>query len=242
MDEALVRCEALVVGWGGRGLLPPIDVELCRGSFVVVVGRNGSGKSTWFKTLLGLIPPVSGHVRHAKAGLRLAYVPQTSGIDDLLPLRAFDVVMQGRLAHWSFLRPFASRPDRRACEQALQDAEAQDLARRRFRDLSRGQRQRVLFARMLATEADLALLDEPTAAMDVLAEQAAVERLVRLSRQRNMAIVVASHALDVTTEHADRLLLVDAGAQTVLFDVPERVRAHESYQRYLERKEPRRAE
>lgn len=230
--EPVLRCESLVVGWGGRALLPPIDLQLRRAEFVAVVGRNGAGKSTWFKTLLGLIPPVAGRVTHSSADLQLAYVPQSAGIDEILPLRACDVVQQGRLRGWSFLRPVASRADREACRRALQDAEVQDLTDRPFRSLSKGQRQRVLFARMLATEADLALLDEPTAAMDAVAEHGAIELLARLARQRDMAIVVVSHAPQVATDHADRILLLDAASQTVLWGTRDELSDHDAFRRH----------
>src|SRR5215217_8421005 len=101
-ESPLISCDRLVVGYGGTPLLPAFDLHVKRGSFVVVVGRNGSGKSTWFKTLLGMQPPVSGAVVKG-AGLRSAYVPQTAAIDSVLPLRAHEVVLWGRLSGWGFL-------------------------------------------------------------------------------------------------------------------------------------------
>ncbi|MBW2524167.1 MAG: metal ABC transporter ATP-binding protein [Deltaproteobacteria bacterium] len=230
--EPLIRCDSLVVGWGGRPLLPAIDLELRRGQLVAVVGRNGAGKSTWFKTLLGLIPPVAGRVIPCRKALKLSYVPQSAGIDRILPLRACDVVQQGRLRGWSFLRPKATRGDCAQCERALEDAEASDLARLPFRDLSKGQQQRVLFARMLASETEVALLDEPTAAMDLVSERAAIELLARLAHDRDMAIVVVSHAPEVATDHADRILLLDASSQTVLWGDRDEVLASGCFQRH----------
>ncbi len=236
--DGLVRCQALVVGYRAKPLLPPIDLQLQRGCFVVVVGRNGAGKSTWFKTLLGLLPPVSGRVIPARRGLRFAYVPQAADIDPLLPLRAREVVAQGRLHQWSFLRPWATAADHQACDRALEQAEVSDLANQPFRDLSRGQRQRVLFARMLATDADLALLDEPTAAMDATAEQSALELLAELTRQRNMAVVVVSHALDAAEGFADQVLLLDPDGQKVIFGPHQAVADQAAYRRQLHRVRP----
>lgn len=221
-----------MVGWGGRPLLPAIDLALCEGQLVSVVGRNGAGKSTWFKTLLGLIPPVSGRVTRCRPGLRLSYVPQSAGLDPILPLRVSDVVRQGRLRGWGFLRPWASRGDCSQCDRALRDAEAADLARLPFHDLSKGQQQRVLFARMLAAEPEIALLDEPTAAMDLAAERSAMELLSRLARERRMAVVVVSHAPQVATDHADRILLLDAATQTVVWGRRREVLASDAFQRH----------
>src|SRR5690606_4192086 len=133
-------CRGLVVGWNKKPLLPPIDVPIRRGRFVAVVGRNGSGKSTWFKTLLGENPPIAGSIERSPALQHIAYVPQTTVFDRILPLRARDVVMQGRLHCNNFFRPFASRNDRAVVQRALAEAGAEDLAMETFRELSKGQR------------------------------------------------------------------------------------------------------
>ena len=223
-----LRCEALVVGWAGTPLLPSIDLTIDRGVLLTVVGRNGAGKTTWFKTLLGLTPPVSGKVVRAP-GLRVAYVPQSSAIDSVLPIRARDVVLWGRLSGWSFLRPLPSKADREACERAIEDASVSDFAHKPYRDLSKGQRQLVLFARMLATDADVSLLDEPTAAMDAVAEREAMERLARLAHEKNKAIIVVSHALEVACQHADRVLHLDRHHDEVFLGTPAEVLSHASF-------------
>jgi zinc transport system ATP-binding protein len=229
--EAPLRSERLVIGHGGRALLPPIDAEIRRGEVLVVVGRNGAGKTTWFKTLLGLIPPVSGRVVRASPSLRLAYVPQSTSVDDLLPVRTRDLVGWGRLSGWSFLWPFSAGADHKACARALEAAGAVDLGQRFYRELSRGQKQRALFARVLAREADVALLDEPTAAMDAVAEREAMEELRRLARERNVAVVVVSHALSEACCHADRILFFREDPPEVVLGERAHVLAHEAFKR-----------
>lgn len=230
--DEILRCEKLVVGWGDTALLPPIDVTICRGSMLAVVGRNGSGKTTWFKTVLGLLPPIRGQVVMASPRPKLAYVPQSLEVDPTLPLSARDVVSWGRMRDRSFLRPFATREDRRAVDRALEEAGVSELAGRSFQDLSMGQRQRVLFARMLASEPDLALLDEPTSAMDVVAERDAIHLLARLARTRRMAVVLVSHAVDIAASHADRILLVDRVAKQVVLGPRDEVLASDAYRRH----------
>lgn len=225
----VIRCDGLRVGYGGEALLPPIDIELRRGTTTAVLGRNGCGKSTWFKTLLGILRPVGGEVVHLERGLRLAYVPQSAGLDAILPLTARDVVAQGRLSGLRFLRPWASRLDRRRVREALEASAAEELAERLFRDLSKGQKQRVLFARMLATEADVVLLDEPTAAMDVTAEREAIAALGRLSRERNMAVLVVTHALEAVTAACDELLIFDRVRQRVVHGSAVEIRDSEAF-------------
>lgn len=219
MGESVLKVRDLVIGYGGRGILPPISFELKRGSFVAVIGRNGSGKSTFFKTALGLQQPVSGSIERNPAGLRCAYVPQTSSIDPLLPLRGVELASWGRLTGWNFLKPFASREDRSATRTALETTHAVDLSDRRFREMSEGQRQRILLARILATRAELVFLDEPTAAMDVVAEREMVEQLAALVKSHGLSVVIVSHDLSVAFERADTVLFLDGeGSQVIVGD------------------------
>lgn len=207
MTAALLRCDALLVGHGGRAVLPPITMEIAAGEFWIVVGRNGSGKTTWFRTLLGLLKPIGGAMRWAEPRPRLAHVPQRSAFDELYPLPAEQVVRLGVERGASFLRPGGDRAGR--ARAALAEVEAGALAERNFRSLSEGQKQRVLLARMIASEAQLALLDEPTAAMDARAEAEAMALLDGLRRRHGIAVVVVSHHLPAALPYADRMLFLD---------------------------------
>ncbi len=227
--QVLLSCEDLVIGYGGKPLLPPVQLQVRRGGFVAVVGRNGSGKSTWFKTLLGLLPPVSGRIVKCSPSMKSAYVPQTAGIDPLLPVRPREMVLWGRLSAWNFLNPFATREDRRVAEAALDTAGARAFATRPYRELSEGQKQRALLARVLASEAELILLDEPTAAMDVVAERETMRRLAALARERRVGVVVVSHDLTLAAEHADTLLFVDREAPAVVTGDARTVFCHPAF-------------
>ncbi len=228
-SDLLLCCEDLVVGYNGQPLLPAISLQIRRGTFLSVIGRNGSGKSTWFKTLLGMLPPVSGSVARTSERVKSAYVPQTSGIDALLPVRSRELVQWGRLSGWNFLWPFPKKQDRALVESALDSAGARPIANRPYRDLSGGQKQRALLARVLATEADLVLLDEPTAAMDAVAERETMRRLAELARERRLAVVVVSHDLRVAAEFADQLLFVDREAPAVVLGDANTVFCHPAF-------------
>jgi zinc transport system ATP-binding protein len=226
--SAIMTCEQLVVGWQ-KPILPPIDLTIRRGKLLCVIGRNGSGKTTWFKTLLGLRKPISGRVVKARPDLRVAYVPQVAQLDPILPVRARELVLWGRISGWGFLRPFSSKQDREAAAKALAEAEATAFADKPYAELSEGQKQRILFARMLATEGELALLDEPTAAMDPVAERDAYRRLSRLAHEKQLAVVVISHSLGVAARFADELLWLDAEGQKVRHASPDEVLADEDF-------------
>jgi len=204
----LLRCTGLEVGYRGRGLLPPLDLEIGRGRLLLILGRNGAGKSTLVRTLLGLQAPVAGEVSWTP-GTRRAYVPQSGAIDPDVPVRAAEVAGWGRLRGWSFLAPLPRRADRVARDRAMAALGVGDLGGRKLRDLSGGQVQRVLFARMLAGETDVAFLDEPTAAMDAAGERAVYVTLRELARDRGLAVVVVTHAVSAALGASDEVLLLD---------------------------------
>jgi zinc transport system ATP-binding protein len=235
--DELLRCEGLVIGHSGQPLLPPLDLRIQPGMFLAVVGRNGAGKSTWFRTVLGLLPPVSGHVWRAP-GACCAYVAQAARLDAMLPLRSRELVRWGRLSGWSFMRPFASRQDHAIADWALESAGAIDLSTATYRELSEGQKQRVLFARMLAADADISFLDEPTASMDAIAERRVMEQLRALAHERRRAIVVVSHVLSLAARYADQVLYLDRDDQLVLIGSPEEVFSHPAFSRQFGATEP----
>lgn len=234
----LLASRRLEVGYLGQAILPPVDVEIRAGEFWAVIGRNGSGKTTWLKTMLGLMPPVKGSVEQSRADLNLSYLPQRKAIDELYPLLARDVVRMGLDRKWSFIRPwFGGEPPE--VERALDEMGVLGLANEPFRRLSEGQKQRVLFARLSVSSAHLAVLDEPTSAMDQVAEHEAFTLLDGLRKRHGLAIVIVSHYLGMVRRFADRALLLDRDTQTALSGAPSAVFADDRFQaRFSERPPP----
>lgn len=224
-SSALLQCCQLAVGWHGQALLPPIDLTIQRGEFWAVIGRNGSGKTTWFKTLLGQIPAVSGQLQW-QPKLQLSYIPQRNSYDPLFPATAWDVVAMGSERGWSFLGPALPAQNRRDIERAMADTATTELRGKHFSQLSEGQKQKVLLARVAASRPDLALLDEPTAAMDVSAEEETLQLIDQLRSSYDMAVVIVSHFLGVAARYADRVLLVDRERQQVHVGTPQQVLTH----------------
>jgi zinc transport system ATP-binding protein len=229
-DGALLTCRDLHVGHGGRALLPPIELSIRPGELWAVIGRNGSGKTTWLRTLLGLLPPVAGSVLQGQSGLKLSYLPQRQAFDELYPLLARDIVGMG-LDRGRAALFWPGRDARARIAAALALVGAADLGERPFRQLSEGQKQRVLFARVAAAEPDVAVLDDPTSAMDLVAERAAYELLKRLQRERRLALIVVSHFLGLARKYADRALLLDRDTPAVVSGTPDEVLAHSAFQK-----------
>jgi zinc transport system ATP-binding protein len=208
----LLSTRQLTVGHRRRPLLPPLDFEVQADAFWAVIGPNGAGKSTLIRTLLGLLPPVSGEV--VRDSLRSpAYVPQRAEIDGAAPARVIDFVRTGLERGWSFLSPWWLHRQRALVEAALRDTRTLELARRPWMQLSEGQKQRVLMAQALASSPDLLVLDEPTSAMDLHAERSIFYLLTELQRQRGIGVLVVSHNLGLLARHATHLLFVDQDQQ-----------------------------
>jgi zinc transport system ATP-binding protein len=225
----LLACHGLVVGFAGKPLLPAIDARFCRGELSAIVGRNGAGKTTFFRTLLGLIPVVGGELRRCTSPLTVGYIPQRSQLDPLVPLRAWDVVAMGVDRGRSILRPLLSRADRRLIDDALAELGAVELAPRSFGELSEGQKQRVLMARLVAGHPALAVLDEPTAAMDEVAERQTLELIDQLRRDHGMAVLIVSHHLPLIGRFADQVVFLDRDGGAVVVGPPQEVLQHRAF-------------
>jgi ABC-type Mn2+/Zn2+ transport system ATPase subunit len=208
--QPLLTLRKVVVGYHDHGILPPIDLEIGPSACWALVGRNGGGKSTLMRSLLGLQPLVYGAIAR-REGLRVAYVPQRSHFDLSVPARVVDFVAGGLDTGWRFLRPWTNAAERRRVDAALELTDVATLAREPFTALSEGQKQRVLIARALVSEPELLVLDEPTSAMDPMNERALFELLATLCRsgERSLSVLLASHQMSFLPEYASHALLVD---------------------------------
>lgn len=208
-DSPMIRAEGAAFGPGRRRVVQGVDLEICRGQCVALVGENGSGKSTLLRGLLGLLPAQQGRVVR-RPGLRLGYVPQRETLDPLYPLSALAVTLLGTYGDIPSWRPIGSRERSRA-RAALAACRALPLARRRYGELSGGERQRVLLARALASEPELLLLDEPTAGIDREAEEAILTALDALRATRPVAVWIVTHHPDVLRGRATCLATLADG-------------------------------
>jgi manganese/iron transport system ATP-binding protein len=201
----------LNVRYNGLAVLEDLTLQVESGLRVAVVGPNGAGKSTLFNVLAGLLLPESGKVHvhgHLPAQyLCLAYVPQSSQMDWSFPVSVRDVVMMGRTGQLGLLR-WPGTKDTNQVQRSLERVKLEALAHRQISELSGGQKQRMLIARALAQEANLLLLDEPLAGLD-LPSQDQILSLLKDLKQEGLTVLFATHDLELASEHFDRILLLN---------------------------------
>jgi zinc transport system ATP-binding protein len=224
--EPLLRCESLRVGYE-RPVTPVIDVAIGSGELWAVIGRNGTGKTTWFRTVLRSIPPVAGRV-FQRDGLRVSYAAQRTQFDPLFPVLARDVVAMGLERGRSCFGFRLGEPPEVGA--ALERAGASALGDRPFRALSEGQKQRILLARLWAAQPELALLDEPTSAMDSVAERETLGALDELRRTTGCTVIVVTHELAIA-RLATHVILFDEAHEAVVSGTPDVVLSHAVFHR-----------
>ncbi len=217
MSAGLV-VEDLSFGYRGRTVGRGVSFAIAPGEVLCLLGPNGGGKTTLFKTVLGLLAPIAGRIRMDGAetagwdarrrALAFGYVPQSGG--GQFPFTVREMVLMGRTAHRGvFAAPGAA--DRAAAEEALATLGIIALADRDWLRISGGERQLALIARALAQGARLLVLDEPTANLDFGNQLRVLDQLRQLAA-RGMSMLFSTHHPEQAFACATKVALLQGGA------------------------------
>lgn len=214
MNEYL-RTEKLSVGYDGQTLIRDIDLRLKKGRILVLIGPNGSGKSTILKTVTKYLSILRGAVYIGDGSLdSMGYTDLAKKAAVVLTERmktermtCLDVVETGRYPYTGRLG-ILSPEDKQKVREAMTLVRAYELADKSFMQISDGQRQRVLLARAICQEPELIVLDEPTTFLDIRYKLELMELLRMLARERNIAVMLSLHELDIAERIADDILCV----------------------------------
>lgn len=205
-------------GGGPSFSLRDVSVDVPSASITGLLGPNGCGKTTLLKLLTGVIRPTTGRVELGGRGLwemprreaarQLAVVPQET--HPAFEYSALEIVLMGRHPH---LRPMQLEgpADLAIAHEAMQATSTAHLAHRTFTSLSGGEKQRVVIASALAQTPQILLLDEPTASLDLGHQLEVAELLTRLTRERGVTMVLATHDLNLAAALCDALVLMRDG-------------------------------
>lgn len=200
---------------GGKSVLSGASLELQQGEIGILLGKNGSGKTTFFKNILGIEKPLKGKITFAGENLlkmnrrdrakRIAYVPQHIHFGDLTVL---DSVLMGRISHFGMK---AGVQDYIAVEKILEDMGLTEFAGRSAEALSGGEKQKIAIARAMAQEPKLMVFDEPTGNLDIANEHLIIEEARKLAREKNIAILSSLHDLNQALYFGDKFFLMKEG-------------------------------
>ena len=201
-----VVARGLEIRYGRSVALAPSDFEIPNGGVAAIIGPNGSGKSTLLNAIAGLVEPTSGSIDVTADRSRLAYVMQSTKVNENLPVTVREVVAMGRYASIGAYGRMRVE-DRHAVDEALERMAIGDISDRHLHDLSGGQRQRVFVAQGLAQDHDMLLLDEPMTGVDIVTAQA-IDEMVHAETHDGCTVVLTTHDLS-EARSADWVLLLD---------------------------------
>ncbi|MGA1438390.1 MAG: ABC transporter ATP-binding protein [Ilumatobacteraceae bacterium] len=213
-----IELRGLTVRYGRRMAVESFTDTVRSGEWLGLIGPNGAGKSSLLQAVVGVVPASSGEIAvdGAPFGLRtrsrraalVAYVPQ----DPVVPadMTGFEYVLLGRSPYVGYFGT-ESRHDRAMVAAVLDRLGLGAFAPRKLGRRSGGERQRLVIARALATEAPILLLDEPTNALDIGHQQQALELVARLRSDHGLTVISAMHDLTLAGMYADRLVLLHEG-------------------------------
>lgn len=212
VENPILEIHDLTVSYDQNPVLWNVDLSLPSGKLVGILGPNGAGKSTLIKAIMGLIAPTSGYVKVFDKPLndvraRISYVPQRESVDWNFPASVLDVVMMGTYGKLGlFRRP--GKKERDIAMRSLEQVGMSSFVKRQISELSGGQQQRVFIARALAQEADLYLMDEPFAGVDMSTETAIFQLLQEMAAAGKTVIVV-HHDIHSAMNFFDWLIMLN---------------------------------
>lgn len=213
-----VELQNVSLGYGHNVILDELTFQVNPGEIVGLIGPNGSGKSTVIKAMSRIITPVSGKIM--LDGEDIARISRNNlarrlGVVSQLPIlpsafTAFEIVLMGRNPHLGLFQ-YEGAEEKAIAWRAMELTNTHTLAERRVGELSGGEIQCLLVARVLAQETAVILLDEPTANLDI-GRQVEILNLIRnRCREKNTAVLAAIHDLNLASQYCDRLVMISDG-------------------------------
>ncbi len=240
--QVLVEGRDLRIGYGKKTVADDIHFTLHQGEILALVGPNGSGKSTLLKSVAGFLPlsggelmmngaPASKMKRDERA--RFLSVVMTDR-PDVEWMTVWDVVSSGRYPYTGKLG-ILSEEDKMIVSAALSRLQAENLKERYYRELSDGQKQRVMLAKSIAQRPRVLILDEPTSFLDIRYQLEFMETASALAREMGMGLMMSIHELTIAKNLADQVMTLKDGKMDrigdssiltqeyirYLYDVPE---------------------
>lgn len=206
----LASLEKVSLGYDSAPVLRDVNLAIYPGELVGLAGPNGSGKTTLFRTILGLLPPLGGTLLRSCPLANFGYVPQSAALDPQFPLSVAEIVEMGAYGRVRSFEVFPKK-EKQLAGEVLDQVGLRHLARKSFFALSGGQKQRILIARALMVRPKIMILDEPLSGVDETTRHSITDFLIKLTREKNLAVFFSSHDLEMVQRVADKIVRVDKG-------------------------------
>lgn len=215
--DQVISADSLTIHLGKNEILTNVTASARAGTITGIIGPNGSGKTTLLRAFAGIVKPESGQIKlhgeplesisATKRSQQISYMPQIAGAH---PFTALDLVLMGRYPRLSRFQ-LESKSDHSAALAAMRRTGTFEFASRKMDTLSGGERQRVALARTLTQEADVLLLDEPTASLDLKHQILTMETVTEEAQNRDAGVITVMHDLSLAGRYCDFLYLLSAG-------------------------------
>lgn len=224
MSEVIIRLQDLQVGYGTKKILQDVNAVINKGDIIGIIGSNGAGKSTFLKTIRGLLPKQGGEIfffgdaldnyEEKRLARKIAYLQQHVEVG--FGYTGQDIVLAGR---YPYLRWWEkeSEEDKRLAADCMDYTGTLELADTPVTEVSGGQKQRILLAKVLAQQTPLLFLDEPTTGLDMVYTEE-IFRFARDLAKMGKTILMAVHELNFAAKYCSRIFLLGEGR--LLADAP----------------------
>jgi len=201
-----LKVSDLSIGYNGISILDDINFYVESGSYLCIVGENGTGKSTLLKTISNLQKPVYGEICFSSSRNEIGYLPQQTAVQHDFPAAVKEIIAMGALSKSKWYKPFYSKQQKELISWAIDRTNIAAIKDKCFRELSGGQQRRVLLARALVAARNFIILDEPTAGLDPEATKDFYELLEKINRDENVTIVMVTHDIENAIKYSTHIL------------------------------------
>ncbi len=230
----MIAIDKLNVTLSERTILNGISLNIEKGRFYCIAGPNGSGKTTFLRSLLNVLPVAKGNIHIENHDITSYSQRKLARIEAVVPqntypeceFSAFDVVMMGRAPYLSPLQSESSR-DLRIVKESMEITNTWQLKDRPVRVLSGGEKQRVIIARALAQQTGILLLDEPVSNLDIHHQVEILNLLKKLNEEKGITVIAVLHDLNHVFAYSHEVILFNQG-ELVATGTPEKVLTHEN--------------
>jgi len=214
----------LSIGYKNTKILENINVSAQSGDFIALIGKNGSGKSTFLKTIAGILQEIQGDILidgKSVFGLNLQDISQYFSIvltDKItVPMQVYEFVSLGRHSYTNLIGSLTAQ-DKNIIDEVLNDLDLTELKHRLIQTLSDGEKQKVLIARALVQDTPIILLDEPTTHLDIENKAILLKKLQEISEAKKKIIILSTHDLNLILPKIKKIWLTK---NTIIEKKPE---------------------